>query len=64
MWKGGRGGERKNDIDIVFMYIKNKIVIKAFSFAVSTEKCSFLKDKRRDRMKVNILEKAVFPIRE
>lgn len=30
MWKGGSRGERKNDIDTVFMYIKNKINIKDF----------------------------------
>lgn len=38
MWKGGRGGERRNDIDTVFMYLKNMIIIKEFLFVVCTEK--------------------------
>lgn len=40
MWKGGRGGERRNDIDTVFMYLKNRIIIKEFLFVVCTEKCT------------------------
>lgn len=55
MWKGGRGGERRNNIDTVFMYLKNRIIIKDFFICCMYRKThSFLKDERSDSVKVNI----------
>lgn len=65
MGKDGREGERRNRIDTVFVYLKNKIIIKEFKSVAKYRKMhNFLKDTRSDRMKVNILERANFLIRE
>lgn len=65
MGKDGRGGERRNRIDTVFVYLKNKIIIKEFKSVAKYRKMrNFLKDTRSDRMKINILERANFLIRE